>query len=440
MKSLIISERLIKADIFYEGVPYVLYHFQKEFNFILSKIICSGFAVNMSHAVVNPDREELIQCPYDPVHMISQMRFPYHLIKCRKNHNGKEYAQCPFDAKHVILKTRFQDHLEKCDKRAIIEPQLVMDDTRNLELLIPESQADKIQALLTNEWDLEMPSATASNGFVTQTVHNTFQVLGSGGGIKPNEVNSFSSGARTGKISDNGHFIENKTSSWNGGINSHGDEFHNYDQYGGTSFSNASYDYYQDKPEYSDEAVPVPRKPYSMGKGKNNQLGSSGTLNSTVNDGSAGSCDAETAYSVPPRRPYSMSSKSTINSPDPQKPGPAKSYGRGRAALRRGTEDVHVVNKDVGPGSYVIQSLPEQIDSYDPPSATSFGRGRGAANYSDKPTMRRPGMSESGTKASLEKEKHKLLKKIRETKVLEERLANGEVLEDNQVCYNSFIF
>jgi uncharacterized protein with WD repeat len=47
--------------------------------------------------------------------------------------------------------------------------------------------------------------------------------------------------------------------------------------------------------------------------------------------------------------------------------------------------------------------------------------------------MRRPGMSESGTKASLEKEKHKLLKKIRETKQLEERLANGEVLEDNQV-------
>ena len=133
----------------------------------------------MSHAVVNPDREELIQCPYDPVHMISQMRFPYHLIKCRKNHNGKEYAQCPFDAKHVILKTRFQDHLEKCDKRTTIEPQLVMDNIRNLELLIPESQADKIQALLTNEWNWEMSSATASNGFVTYTAQNTFQALGS---------------------------------------------------------------------------------------------------------------------------------------------------------------------------------------------------------------------------------------------------------------------
>ena len=86
----------------------------------------------------------------------------------------------------------------------------------------------------------------------------------------------------------------------------------------------------------------------------------------------------------------------------------------------------------MGPGSYAIQSLPEPIDSYNPPPVASFGRGRGAANYSE--TMGRPGMSEKGTRESLEKERQKLLKKIRETKVLEERHADGEVLEEILVC------
>lgn len=30
------------------------------------------------------DPEELLICPYDPVHRIRIKRFPYHLVKCRK--------------------------------------------------------------------------------------------------------------------------------------------------------------------------------------------------------------------------------------------------------------------------------------------------------------------------------------------------------------------
>lgn len=30
----------------------------------------------------DPDR--LVQCPYDPNHMIRQSRFPYHVLKCKK--------------------------------------------------------------------------------------------------------------------------------------------------------------------------------------------------------------------------------------------------------------------------------------------------------------------------------------------------------------------
>ena len=35
--------------------------------------------------MVDPyDPEELIVCPYDPVHKVARKRFTYHLIKCRK--------------------------------------------------------------------------------------------------------------------------------------------------------------------------------------------------------------------------------------------------------------------------------------------------------------------------------------------------------------------
>ena len=80
-----------------------------------------------------------------------------------------------FKPKHVILKARFQDHMKECEKKAIIEPQLVLEDCRNID--IPESQAHAIQETLSNEWDLELPSAVSTNIPVTQTVYNTLHSL-----------------------------------------------------------------------------------------------------------------------------------------------------------------------------------------------------------------------------------------------------------------------
>ena len=30
------------------------------------------------------DPDELIVCPYDPVHLVARKRMPYHIMKCRK--------------------------------------------------------------------------------------------------------------------------------------------------------------------------------------------------------------------------------------------------------------------------------------------------------------------------------------------------------------------
>ncbi|KAF3861096.1 hypothetical protein F7725_001351 [Dissostichus mawsoni] len=49
------------------------------------------------------DPDTLLQCPFDKNHLIRVCRFPYHLIKCRKNHPklASELKTCPYNARHL---------------------------------------------------------------------------------------------------------------------------------------------------------------------------------------------------------------------------------------------------------------------------------------------------------------------------------------------------
>ena len=72
--------------------------------------------------------EELVQCPYDPVHRILPKRMQTHLIKCRKAVLGQPtspYYQralnmeiCKFSTKHHIQKEQLDAHHRNCpDKK-----------------------------------------------------------------------------------------------------------------------------------------------------------------------------------------------------------------------------------------------------------------------------------------------------------------------------------
>lgn len=69
------------------------------------------------------DPEELLECPYDRVHMVRAKRFQYHLIKCRKNYTGADFETCPFNAKHQMPKPEFRHHLANCPDKAMVEPE-----------------------------------------------------------------------------------------------------------------------------------------------------------------------------------------------------------------------------------------------------------------------------------------------------------------------------
>ncbi|KAG7281112.1 hypothetical protein CRUP_027649, partial [Coryphaenoides rupestris] len=63
--------------------------------------------------------EQLMQCPYDKNHMFRPGRFPYHIIKCRKNHPelASELKSCPFNARHLFLPNDMPKHIATCADR-----------------------------------------------------------------------------------------------------------------------------------------------------------------------------------------------------------------------------------------------------------------------------------------------------------------------------------
>ncbi|XP_069509318.1 gametocyte-specific factor 1-like isoform X2 [Ambystoma mexicanum] len=73
------------------------------------------------------DKEKLMQCPYDDNHKIRACRFPYHLIKCRKNHPDveRQLATCPFNARHQVPRAEIRHHISTCDDKSCIEQDIV---------------------------------------------------------------------------------------------------------------------------------------------------------------------------------------------------------------------------------------------------------------------------------------------------------------------------
>nr|XP_056704895.1 gametocyte-specific factor 1-like [Euleptes europaea] len=72
------------------------------------------------------DLEKLVQCLYDKNHQIRACRFPYHLIKCHKNHPDivEQLVTCPFNALHQVPRAEVSQHISSCDDKRIIEQDI----------------------------------------------------------------------------------------------------------------------------------------------------------------------------------------------------------------------------------------------------------------------------------------------------------------------------
>ncbi|XP_041860667.1 gametocyte-specific factor 1 [Melanotaenia boesemani] len=104
----------------------------------------------------NSDPEKLVQCPFDKNHQIRACRFPYHLIKCRKNHPklANELKTCPFNARHLVPKHELAHHTETCEDRISMDTEDVSGNANgHREWHVPVSTWTNPNA--TEDWEQE---------------------------------------------------------------------------------------------------------------------------------------------------------------------------------------------------------------------------------------------------------------------------------------------
>ncbi|AWP10198.1 putative gametocyte-specific factor 1-like isoform 6 [Scophthalmus maximus] len=99
----------------------------------------------------NMDPDKLLQCPFDKNHQIRVCRFPYHLIKCRKNHPklASELKTCPFNARHLVPKHELTYHTETCENRISVNS----GEDGHCGLQVPVSTW--VNPDMTEDWDEE---------------------------------------------------------------------------------------------------------------------------------------------------------------------------------------------------------------------------------------------------------------------------------------------
>ncbi|XP_077572860.1 gametocyte-specific factor 1 isoform X2 [Stigmatopora nigra] len=102
----------------------------------------------------NPAR--LVPCPFDKSHQIRICRFPYHIIKCKKNHPqlAKQMKTCSFNACHVMPKHELDEHTKTCPNRiALFTEEDGGEKCRKWEL--PASSHAPITPDPSEDWEKE---------------------------------------------------------------------------------------------------------------------------------------------------------------------------------------------------------------------------------------------------------------------------------------------
>lgn len=84
------------------------------------------------------DPDELVTCPFDPVHRVQRKRMPYHIVKCKKNFesSGINFKTCPFNERHIIPKGEYSYHLEHCEDKGRLAVQLKSNDDDRSKMVL----------------------------------------------------------------------------------------------------------------------------------------------------------------------------------------------------------------------------------------------------------------------------------------------------------------
>ncbi|KAK5864221.1 hypothetical protein PBY51_001181 [Eleginops maclovinus] len=117
---------------------------------------------------LNPDA--LQQCPFDKNHLIRVCRFPYHLIKCRKNHPelADKLKTCPFNARHLLPQSELMFHTENCEDRISVDNENCGSTDRLHNPQVPVSTW--VNPDMSEDWDDEADDAAPAFVWGVNTV------------------------------------------------------------------------------------------------------------------------------------------------------------------------------------------------------------------------------------------------------------------------------
>ncbi|XP_076022969.1 gametocyte-specific factor 1 isoform X2 [Genypterus blacodes] len=104
----------------------------------------------------NNDPDKLIRCPFDKSHQIRVSRFPYHLVKCSKNHPelARELQTCPYNARHLVPRNELAHHSETCEDRVFVN-QAATESESQWKWQAPVGPWRNLGETMTEDWEEE---------------------------------------------------------------------------------------------------------------------------------------------------------------------------------------------------------------------------------------------------------------------------------------------
>ncbi|XP_035237085.1 gametocyte-specific factor 1 isoform X2 [Anguilla rostrata] len=105
----------------------------------------------------DPDR--LVPCPFDKNHQIRACRFPYHYIKCQKNHPklAQELKTCPFNARHLMPAAELSRHIANCANRSSVNTEDLGSSEVQSKWHVPVSTWENSEC--SEDWDKEIEAS-----------------------------------------------------------------------------------------------------------------------------------------------------------------------------------------------------------------------------------------------------------------------------------------
>lgn len=110
---------------------------------------------------MSAEANELLICPYDPVHRVAAKRFPYHLQKCRKQYSSIGWANCPFNARHEVPKEELDYHVSICPDKDIIRQdyeEIINRPLLEVKRMCQPQPTATIEPDNTEDWESEAVS------------------------------------------------------------------------------------------------------------------------------------------------------------------------------------------------------------------------------------------------------------------------------------------